>query len=76
MAQDKVTLMFDGVAKVCSLQEDRNGEFLFVAEDGSFVKFPADCNIEDEINAYNEVNSKKVELNLPVQYGEVITFSE
>lgn len=68
--------MFDGVAKECALVEDKNGEYLFVAEDGSFAKFPADCNIEKAIEAHNKANAKEVELNLPVQYGEVIHFSE
>jgi hypothetical protein len=57
---ETVDLMFDGVKKACKLQSDRNGDFLFVAEDGSFVKFPKDSDLNEVIANYNEANSRKV----------------
>lgn len=71
---DTVDLMFDGVLKTCVRQEDRNGEHLFVADDGRFVKFPADADLVKSIALHNEVNSDKVEIIPDVEYGEVITF--
>lgn len=73
---ETVDLMFDGILKPCKLEADRGGEYLFVSEDGFFTKFPADCNLEEEIARYNEANKKKVVVIPDVVYGEVITFDE
>jgi hypothetical protein len=64
-------LMVDGQMKQFTRQPDRNGEYLYVAEDGRFVKFPKDVNIEEAIARHNEVNSKPVELVEDVTYGRV-----
>ena len=59
---EKITLYFDGVGKECQLKPSKNGEYLFEAEDGSFVKFPKDADLEKAIDKYNESNKKEVEL--------------
>ena len=71
--ENKIELMFDGVLKECVQKEDRNGEYLFEAEDGSFVKFPSEGNLNEMIEAHNEANKEKVEVIPDVVYGEVET---
>lgn len=63
--------MFNGVLKECSVEEDRNGEYLAVSPDGEFLKFPKDCDLEMAIDAHNKVNEMKVEEIPDMVYGEV-----
>lgn len=60
MAEEKelptVTLIFDGEEKECTVTVDRNGEYVCEAEDGSFLKFPKDSDLDEEVEAYNEKN--------------------
>ena len=76
MAKETVQLMFDGVMYTCKREEDRNGEYLFVAENGRFAKFPKDANLEEAIALHNEANSEELEKIEPVTYGEVIHFDK
>lgn len=75
---ETVELYFDGVLKECKLEDDRNGEYLFVAEDGSFVKFPSKYedgdSLEKAIERYNKANDNIPDIIPDVEYGEVITF--
>lgn len=71
MAQ-KATLMFDGEPVTCVFGKDANGEFVFTAEDGRFVKFPADCDLEKAVDAYNEANAVVREKAVKKQYGAKI----
>lgn len=66
-------LMVDGQPTKFTRQADRNGEYLYVAEDGRFVKFPKEVNIEEAIARYNEANSNQVEIVQDVTYGRVET---
>jgi hypothetical protein len=68
-----VNLYFDGVEEICTQEEDRNGEYLFVAPSGHFVKFPKDGDLNEMVAAHNEVNNKEVEIIPDVEYGEVVT---
>jgi len=72
--EKEVEIMFDGVLKPCKLEDDRNGEYLFVADDGRFVKFPVGGDLDDMIAAHNKANESEVEIIPDVEYGEVITF--
>lgn len=78
--EDKLDLYFDGVLKTCTKQDDPKAqikEHLYVAEDGSFVKFPVEYDegdsFEDAVKRYNEANDDEPEIIPDVQYGDVIT---
>lgn len=74
--KETVELYFDGNPVQCERQDDRNGEHLFVAPNGRFVKFAADVNLDEAVARHNEFNSKKVEKVKDVVYGEVTTFDK
>lgn len=69
---ETVELYFDGIAKQCERKADRNGEVLFEAEDGSFVKFPSIENLEEMIEAHNSANQHPVQYAMPNDNFEVI----
>lgn len=69
-------LMIDGILTECVREDDRNGEHLFVAPSGRFVKFPADVDLEEAIESHNEVNKHIIEPTFDVEYGEVTTFDK
>lgn len=74
---ETLDLYFDGVLKTCAKKEDRNGEHLYVAEDGSFVKFPIeyaeDDSLEAAVERYNKANDNVPDIIPDVEYGDVIT---
>ena len=74
--EEIVELYFDGVLKECRREEDRNGEHLFVADDGRFVKFPATGSLEEMIAKHNKANDNVPDIIPDVEYGEVITFDK
>lgn len=61
MAQT-VNLYFDGVEKECTVEVDRNGEFVCTAGDGSFIKFPKGSVLKTVAKAHNKANSAPVDL--------------
>lgn len=69
---DNIELNFNGILKSCTKQNDTNGELLFVSEDGDFVKFPADGDLEALVAAYNSANEENFEVVADVTYGAVI----
>ena len=69
---ETIKLMKDGVEKSYTKQPDRNNEHLFVAEDGSFVKFPADADLDELIAKHNEANSAHVEVIDEDEHGNVL----
>lgn len=72
--EETIEVYFDGVLVECHREEDRNGEYLFVAENGRFVKFPADADLDEAIERHNKANDKVPEVIEDVVYGEVTTF--
>ena len=69
-----VKLYIDGELVDFKQEKDKfNDDYLFVAENGRFVKFPKEGNLEEMINNYNEANKKQVKLEPEVTYGEVET---
>ena len=52
-----VKLMFDGVTKDCEVSIDSNGEYLCLATDGRFIKFPKDSDLADLVEKHNTANS-------------------
>lgn len=71
MAQ-QAEIMFDGKPVVCALGVDDNGEYVFTAEDGRFVKFPASCDLEKAVYEYNKANAVVREKAVKKQYGAKI----
>jgi hypothetical protein len=71
-----VELYFDGIKYTCEQQEDRNGEYLFVAENGRFAKFPADADLDEAVKLHNEANNQEVEIVEEKVYENVITFDK
>ncbi len=65
--------MFDGILQDTRQEDDRNGEHLFVADDGKFVKFPKDGDLDEMVAAYNKANEEEPEVIPDVVYGETIT---
>jgi hypothetical protein len=72
MENETVKLMFDGIEKECTISIDRNGEYLCEAEDGSFAKFLVTETFEEDVAAYNEANSKEVEIIPEIIYENVV----
>ncbi len=76
-APETLELFFDGKKETCTLTPDRNdNELLYVAENGKFVKFSADGDLEALVDRHNEVNSDEVEVVYDNVYSGVITFDE
>lgn len=73
---EKVKLFFDGVEYECTREEDRNGEHLYVAPNGRFVKFAKDADLDEAIKLHNEANKDEVEIIEEITYDNVITFDK
>lgn len=78
--EKELDLYFDGVLKTCYKKEDRNGEYLYEAEDGSFVKFPSSYaegdSFEAAVERYNRANGSIPEIIPDVTYGQVTVFDK
>lgn len=53
---ETVELKFDGELKECTVTVDKNGEYVCETENGDFVKFPSNCDLEAEVEKHNESN--------------------